>query len=178
MLGKLNELKNMTVEELKDEYFTTSKNDVVKKEMLKKLIKSKISEKKATLKNKIQTDNVEKNKKSTQLIQSTKSTKSTHSAKSYDSSEKRNLVNNHNQLNKSNESNELDQSDKYDRSDKNDMLKEIGIDFSNNKLMERLNCELDFRVYGDKSTQIIPPYSNVGGNLKEFENNINKFTNK
>ena len=176
MLGKLNELKNMTIEELKDEYYTTSKNDVVKKEMLKKLIKSKISEKKAILNNKIQTnDVVEKNKK---VTQSTKSTKSTYSAKSSDSSEKIDLVNNHNKSNKFNKSDQSDQSDKHDISE--NMLKEIGVDFSNNKLMERLNCELDFRVYGDKSTQIIPPYSNVGGNLKEFdnENNIKRFTNK
>jgi hypothetical protein len=39
---------------------------------------------------------------------------------------------------------------------------EINMDFSNNKLMERLNCELDFRINEKKSKEIIKPYEMYG----------------
>jgi len=56
-------------------------------------------------------------------------------------------------------------------------VKKIGNDFSNNKLMERLNCELDFRInsdmpknFEDRSDDIIKPYSNDdNGNFKDFQ---------
>jgi hypothetical protein len=35
---------------------------------------------------------------------------------------------------------------------------EVEKDFTNNKLMERLNCEVDFRVNGNKKKEILKPY--------------------
>lgn len=35
---------------------------------------------------------------------------------------------------------------------------EVEKDFTNNKLMERLNCEVDFRINGNKKKEILKPY--------------------
>lgn len=35
---------------------------------------------------------------------------------------------------------------------------EVEKDFTNNKLMERLNCEVDFRINGKKKKEILKPY--------------------
>lgn len=35
---------------------------------------------------------------------------------------------------------------------------EVEKDFTNNKLMERLNCEVDFRVNGNRKKEILKPY--------------------
>lgn len=38
---------------------------------------------------------------------------------------------------------------------------EVEKDFTNNKLMERLNCEVDFRINGKKKKEILKPYDEV-----------------
>ena len=54
----------------------------------------------------------------------------------------------------------------------NKFKQELEQDFTNNKLMERLNCELDFRINEKKSKDTIKPYSEmVGGNYTEFKKN-------
>ncbi len=42
----------------------------------------------------------------------------------------------------------------------NKFIKPINIDYSNNKLMERLNSEFDFRLNGEIDYNTIKPYSN------------------
>ena len=45
--------------------------------------------------------------------------------------------------------------------------------------MDRLNSELEFRIYGDKSDEIIKPYSNGDhNNFKDNEVTITGFTNR
>ena len=54
----------------------------------------------------------------------------------------------------------------------------IELDYLNNKLMERLNSELDFRVRGGKTKEIMKPYdiTECNGYWKEEEKNpINNF---
>ena len=47
---------------------------------------------------------------------------------------------------------------------------ELEQDFTNNKLMERLNCELDFRINEEKTKETIKPYSELtDGNYNEFK---------
>lgn len=61
-------------------------------------------------------------------------------------------------------------------------LKEsVEFDYLNNKLMERLNSELDFRVHGAKTKEIMKPYdiTECNGYWKDEEKNpINNFSSK
>lgn len=61
-------------------------------------------------------------------------------------------------------------------------LKEpVEFDCLNNKLMERLNSELDFRIHGAKTKEIMKPYdiTECDGYWKEEEKNpINSFSSK
>lgn len=107
----------MSIEQLKKEYYNCDKDDIIKKNAIKKLIKYKNKEDKI-------------NAKMDNLIKLTQK--------------------------------------KSNRYEKN--ISEIGVDFSNNKLMERLNSELDFRINDTKSKDIIKPYSNIE---ESYDSNIN-----
>lgn len=49
---------------------------------------------------------------------------------------------------------------------------EVEKDFTNNKLMERLNCEVDFRVNGNKKKEILKPYDDNDDNSDDERNVI------
>lgn len=177
MSGKYDQIKNMSIDELKDEYYNCSQNDKVKKEMLKKLIKSKIT--------------IEKQKRQQMLINSEKQKKEEKclSDKINKSIDKLINLKNHSETIKQSQKlktlepiiKKRGNMEQYWESNQNTkgvdpkFVKEIGVDHSNNKLMERLNCELDFRIFGDKNennveNDIVKPYSNSEeGNFKDFE---------
>lgn len=157
-LGKYDQIKNMSINELKDEYYNCSIDDQVKKQIIKKLIKSKNTQKK---------DKKVEVRKDTDITNLTEKIN-----KSIDKlfSLKKNV----------------EYCEKTETKTKEkEPIKKIGIDYSNNKLMERLNCELDFRVYGTKPSDIdniIKPYAGVGNNngniFKDFPDQIDNFLNK
>lgn len=172
MSGRYDQIKNMSIDELKDEYYNCTSNDRVKKQMLKKLIMSKISiekqkkkeqqkeKEKQLIEEKELTDEI--NKSIDKLINLKKTAEKEKSMKKLKSLEpvitKRGKMEQYWESNQN--TNQIDPK----------FVKEIGVDHSNNKLMERLNCELDFRINGDKSEDIVKPYSNSDdGNFKEFE---------
>lgn len=195
MSGRYDQIKNMSLDELKDEYYNCKNEDQVKKQMLKKLIKNKNKEVAPKITNQVnqtnhqiksikQTNpkaNILTNKITNEITDkitdkitdelTNKITKSIDKLISLKESKKVEdlapVINKRGNMEQYWESHQ--QAKKIDPR----FIKEISTDHSNNKLMERLNCELDFRIYGDPSkdnSDIIKPYSNSDdGNFKDFE---------
>ncbi len=188
MSGKYDQFKNMSLDELKDEYYNCKNEEIIKKEMLKKIIKSKIAiEKQQKQQNDINQKKLEDEKIKQQQKQQIKNAKlSNEISKGIDRliSLKENAEKEKQKAEQLNKIKELDpiikkrgnmeqywESNQKTKQMDPKFVKEISTDHSNNKLMERLNCELDFRIYGEKSNDdIIKPYSNSDeGNFRDFE---------
>lgn len=172
--GKYEQFKNMQIEELKDEYYNCLKGEEIKKQMLKKIIKNKIiSEREREKEKKLLPAKLTENNKNDKLVEKiNKSIDKLIDLKQEEENKNKleklktlePIIKKRGNMEQYWESNQ--QIKKMDQK----FVKEIGIDHSNNKLMERLNCELDFRIYGSKSEDILKPYSNQDtGNFKEFE---------
>jgi hypothetical protein len=181
MSGKYDQIKTMSIEELKDEYYNCKNGDVVKKQMLKKIIKSKIkldntSNSKSSPNKKKQIDNIttddlvisepsldDTTTKCIEKLISLKINEGVHKQQKK-LQELKPIIEKRGNMEQYWESNQ--EIDKIDPR----FMKEISTDHSNNKLMERLNCELDFRLYGEQSKDdIIKPYSNSdGGNYTDL----------
>lgn len=170
MSGKYDEFINMTLDELKDEYYMCKDKNQVKRNILKKIIKERMSNDKNKQKNpkllNYKNDNEDEMKikrnidKSIYKLISLKEQEEERKIKKLEP-----LLEKRGNMEQYWESNQnLEEIDSR-------FIKEINTDYANNKLMERLNCELDFRIYGDNSkNDIIKPYSNKEeGNFKDFE---------
>lgn len=161
MNGKYDQIQNMSLDQLKKEYRSCSENDTVKKQILKKIIRSKLEIEKENKKIDDQMkDDIDK--KLNNLIKAKENTekdKKSHKLKELDQ-----IIKKRGQMEQYWENNQT--LEKIDERFK----PEIEYDHANNKLMERLNFELDFRIHGEKTKDIIKPYSNQdGGNYKDFE---------
>ncbi len=161
MNGKYEQIKNMSISELKEQYYECSDSDTVKKQILKKLIKNKIKiEKEYAIEEKQMKDDIDK--KLDNLIKMKENTEKDKKNKQLKGIEQ--IIKKRGNMEQYWESNQ--QTDKIDPRFK----PEIELDHSNNKLMERLNYELDFRIHGQKTKDVIKPYSGTDdGNYKEFE---------
>lgn len=163
--NKFNQFQNMSISELKDEYYKCDDiTNSVKKQILKKLIKLKMSnekEEKKLLEKRIEQQkkaDEELNKKMDNIIKMRELAERDKKIKLDPIIKKRGNMEQYW------ESNQVTQ--KIDPRLKN----EIETDHSNNKLMERLNCELDFRINEERSKNVIKPFSTQdSGNFKEFE---------
>ena len=161
MSGKYEQINNMTLKELKDEYYGCSDTDNVKKQILKKLIKNKIQIEKeqAVIEKNLQDDIDKKLDNLIKMKENTEKDKKNKKLKELDQ-----VIKKRGNMEQYWESNQ--QTDKIDPRFK----PEIELDHSNNKLMERLNYELDFRIHGTKTKDVIKPYSGTDdGNFKDFE---------
>lgn len=161
MESRYNKINNMTLDQLKEEYYNCDKNDKVKRQILKKIIRNKLELKKEEyLEEKIMMKDIDdKLNNLVNLKLSAEKDKKIQKIKQLDQ-----VIKKRGNMEQYWESNQT--IDKID-----DKFKpEIEYDHSNNKLMERLNYELDFRIYGSKSKDIIKPYSNQDeGNFRDFE---------
>ena len=157
--GLYNKISNMTLLELKEEYYKCDDDDTVKKQILKKLIRNKkIEDEKKKLHNeKIQAD-VDKNL--TRIIKLKEIRERERKIEEYE-----------NFMKKRGNMEKYWESHKGERQFDPRFKTELEQDHTNNKLMERLNCELDFRINEkSKSRDIIKPYSSANdGNYVEFE---------
>lgn len=158
MSGKYDKIREMTLSELKSEYRSCDENDIVKKQILKKLIKNKIQENnKVALFNKVMENEINDRVDNLVKIKEAKN-------KQRKKIEERKILESRGKMEKYWEQNNKGIDNKF----KN----ELEHDFTNNKLMERLNCELDFRINGEKSRDTVKPYSEMtGGNYTEFKKN-------
>lgn len=159
MSGKYDKIKEMTLVQLKKEYRSCDETDNVKKQILKKLIQNKIQEdaKNKSL-NKSMQDEI--NDKLNALIKIKEIKDKQHKLNKMAELEK--VLEKRGKMEKYWESNNKGLDNKFKT--------ELEQDFTNNKLMERLNCELDFRINDDRSKDTIKPYSEAdGGNYTEFK---------
>lgn len=161
MSSKYEQIKNMSLIQLKKEYNTCSSDDTVKKQILKKIIKNKLEIEKKNKK----LDNDMKNDIDTKLNNLIKAKENTEKDK------KAKKVKELDQIIKKRGNMEQYWENTQTLEKIDDRFKpEIEHDHANNKLMERLNFELDFRIHGEKTKDVIKPYSNQdGGNYKDFE---------
>lgn len=135
-------LMKMSLKELKVEYYTCNPKNIAQKEMIKQIAKKKK-----------QTQELEKQKK-----------------------EKNDIGKNINTILKAKSKNEVDETfiKKRGKMEKvweshqtrfsnlePQYKEEVEKDFTNNKLMERLNCEVDFRVNGNRKKEILKPYDDI-----------------
>lgn len=191
MSGIYNEFKLMTLEELKDEYYNCKDKDKVKKQILKKIIKERIEKEKQQ--KELREREIKKNKSSDSGNNSDNNSNSKTSELIDKLINLKNNAEKEKQIKKIKDLEPVIQKrgnmEQYWESYQNEkeidkrFIKEINIDHSNNKLMERLNGELDFRIHGDHSKDdIIKPYSDLNeGNYKDFEKYtipISSFTQK
>lgn len=177
MSGKYDQINNMSVKELKSEYYNCSDSDTVKKQILKKIIRNKIlSEREKKKEEKQEDEKIQKeiNEKLNNLIKIKENAeKDKHKKKLKELDPVIKTRGNMEQYWESNQN--IDSIDERFRP-------EIELDHSNNKMMERLNFELDFRIHGERSKDVIKPYSGADdGNFKEFEKYsipVNSFSRK
>lgn len=143
---------NMSLDKLKDEYYNC--DDKVTKMILKKIIKQKSEQRKI------------KKEKSDAIIDNLILLKTKHIEKRI-TSEKQQVYQKRGPMEQHWESHKTDRA--IDPKFKN----ELTSDLTNNKLMERLNIELDFRINGKKEKIIDKPYidSDYGDYLsvKDFD---------
>ena len=161
MSGKYDTIRDMTLRDLKKEYHNCDENDFVKKQILKKLITNKTIEE-------------NKHKENEKIMQREIDDKVNALIKLKERNEKQKKVNKLMEMEKILE--RRGKMEKHWESNRegldNKFKQELEQDFTNNKLMERLNCELDFRINEKKSKDTIKPYSEmVGGNYTEFKKN-------
>ncbi len=157
--GLYNKVANMTLLELKEEYYLCDDDDTVKKQILKKLIKNKkIDEEKKKINDEKLRADVDKNL--SKIIKLKEMREREKKIEEYE-----NLMKKRGTM------------EKYWESNKGEKMidprfkTELEQDHTNNKLMERLNCELDFRINEKtKSRDVVKPYSSANdGNYVEFE---------
>lgn len=156
--GMYERVSNMDILELKEEYYKCDDDDKVKKQILKKMIKNKqLEEKNKQIKeDKIRMD---ADKSLSRLIKIKQIREREKKIEEYE-----NIMKKRGSMEKHWESHQGE--NRIDPRFKT----ELEQDHTNNKLMERLNCELDFRINdGQKSRDIIKPYSMAGGNYNNFE---------
>lgn len=159
MSGKYDKIKEMSLSQLKKEYRSCDDDDNVKKQILKKLIKNKIHEDAqiASLNKSMQN---EIDDKLNTLIKIKELKDKQHKADKMGELER--VLEKRGKMEKYWEANRKGIDNKFKT--------ELEQDFTNNKLMERLNCELDFRINDEKSKETIKPYSELtGGNYTEFK---------
>lgn len=172
--GVYNKFLRMTLKELKNEYYQCDKSDMIKKNILKKIItnKQEIEKNEISKEKKIKSDIDEKVDNLIKLKEINEQKKHLAKIKEFE-----NLMKQRGEMEKCWESNKT--TSKIDPRYKT----EVETDFTNNKLMERLNCELDFRINDkQKSRDFIKPYdTSNNGNLIELDDTdvpVNNFSSK
>jgi len=165
--GLYNKVSNMSLLELKEEYYKCDDDDTVKKQILKTLIKNKkIEDKQKELyEKKLKADT---DKTLTRIIKLKEIREREKKLEEYENiMQKRGNMEKHWESHK--EQHQIDPRFKT----------ELEQDYTNNKLMERLNSELDFRINEkSKSQDVVKPYSSMtDGNYIEFEKNTISPTN-
>jgi len=169
--GIYNKFLNMSSTELKKEYQKCDDSEIIKKKMLKKIIMDK---KEITMK---QYDEQQLQKNVDKQIDNLIRMKEMNEQKKQLSKMKEfeKIMKQRGNMEQYWESHKT--VSKIDPLYKN----EVENDFTNNKLMERLNCELDFRINdGQKTRDFIKPYdmTNEGNLLKDEDVPINNFSSK
>ena len=148
----------MSILDLKEEYYKCDDDQVVKKEILKKLIRKKLEEEKI---------------KKQEMARKKSIANSTHNVDNdiqqimKSQQRKRNLQNIIAMRGKLEDKWESVHTVQIDQR----FQEHVTNDSANNKLMERLNCELDFRVNDNRNpNEVMKAYSSVDdGNYKELE---------
>ena len=157
--GMYEKVCSMDILELKEEYYKCDDDDKVKKQILKKMIKNKqLDEKNRQNREDKIKSNIDKNL--SKLIKLKEIREREKKIEEYENiMKKRGPMEKHWESHK--EEHTIDPRFKT----------ELEQDHTNNKLMERLNCELDFRINETrKSKDVVKPYSSVNdGNFVNFE---------
>lgn len=174
MSGKYDEIENLSLSELKQQYYNCENN--VQKIIIKKIFINKtLYEKDKIIKAKKEDELLKKqiNEKLDNLIllkeisekdKHIKKIKKKQKLEKEYNKEYNNILNKRGYMERYWETNQ-----KFTKIDPK-FKTEIEEDFNNNKIMERLNSELDFRMNDKKRTNIIKPYSDVNdGNYKDFK---------
>ncbi len=169
--GIYNKFLRMTLKELKNEYYQCDKSDMIRRNILKKIILNK-QEIGTNKEKKIKNDIDEKVENLIKLKEISDQKKHLAKMKEFEI-----LMKQRGEMEKCWEFNKA--TSKIDPRYKN----EVETDFTNNKLMERLNCELDFRINDNqKLRDFIKPYdTSNNGNLIELDNidvPVNNFSSK
>jgi hypothetical protein len=159
MSGRYDKIKEMSLSQLKKEYHSCDEDDNVKKQILKKLIKNKIHEDaKQEAFNKSMQNEIDDRVNALIKIKEIKDKQ--HKANKMEELER--VLEKRGKMEKYWEANKKGIDNKFKT--------ELEQDFTNNKLMERLNCELDFRINEEKTKETIKPYSELtDGNYNEFK---------
>lgn len=131
-------LMKMSLEELKIEYYSCDDKNTAQKDIIKQIAnKKKLAKKNAKKDNKNINIDIDIILKSKQKVDNTFIKKRGHMEKCWESHKTR--------------FGDLEPQYK----------EEVEKDFTNNKLMERLNCEVDFRINGNKKKEILKPYDDI-----------------